>query len=108
VFTGEAGRILAGFARIERFSAQKRVTLRLTRWNSSKSRVVYRSNNNANANGGVSYSNANNDASNSNANVGSRLNNNRRYLIGVQQRGRVPNVVPRGMSLSNSGYMPER
>ena len=36
-------------------------------------RVVYRGNNNANANGGVSYANANNDASNTNANVGSRL-----------------------------------
>ena len=36
-------------------------------------RVVYRGNNNANANGGVSYANANNDASNSNAYVGSRL-----------------------------------
>ena len=41
-------------------------------------RVVYRGNNNANANGGVSYANANNDASNSNANVGSRLDNNQR------------------------------
>ncbi len=36
-------------------------------------RVVYRGNNNANANGGVSYANANNDASNANTNVGSRL-----------------------------------
>ena len=41
-------------------------------------RVVYRGNNNANANGGVSYANANNDASNSNTNVGSRLDNNQR------------------------------
>ena len=41
-------------------------------------RVVYRGNNNANANGGVSYANANNDASNSNANIGSRLDNNQR------------------------------
>lgn len=40
------------------------------------SRVVYRGNNNANANGGVANSNANNDASNSNTNVGSRLENN--------------------------------
>ena len=39
-------------------------------------RVVYRGNNNANANGGVSYANANNDASNANTNVGSRLANN--------------------------------
>ncbi len=39
-------------------------------------RVVYRSNNNANANGGVSYANANNDSANVNANIGSRLANN--------------------------------
>ena len=45
-----------------------------TYWISTASgRVVYRGNNNANANGGVSYANANNDASNTNANVGSRL-----------------------------------
>ena len=36
-------------------------------------RVVYRGNNNANANGGVSNANTNNDASNSFADVGSRL-----------------------------------
>ena len=41
-------------------------------------RVVYRGNNNASANGGVSCSNANNDASNSNANIGSRLDNNQK------------------------------
>jgi hypothetical protein len=41
-------------------------------------RVVYRGNNNANANGGVSYANANNDASNSTTNIGSRLDNNQR------------------------------
>ena len=40
------------------------------------SRVVYRSNNNANSNGGVSYANANNDSSNTNTNIGSRLANN--------------------------------
>ena len=39
-------------------------------------RVVYRSNNNANANGGVSYANANNDSSNANTNIGCRLANN--------------------------------
>ena len=39
-------------------------------------RVVYRSNNNANALGGVSYANANNDSSNTNANIGVRLANN--------------------------------
>ena len=38
--------------------------------------VVYRSNNNANANGGVSYANANNDSSNANTNIGCRLANN--------------------------------
>ena len=63
------------------------------------SRVVYRSYNNANTNGGVSYMNANNDASNTNANNGSRLANN---LIGLPHMERVPIVVPRGMSLSNS------
>ena len=41
------------------------------------SRVVYRSNNNANTNGGVAYVNANNDASNTNDNIGSRLDNRR-------------------------------
>lgn len=39
-------------------------------------RVVLRSDNNANANGGVSYANANNDSANVNANIGSRLANN--------------------------------
>lgn len=53
-------------------------------------RVVYRGNNNANANGGVSYANANNAPSNSNTNIGSRLNyNQRKIIIGVQQRERV-------------------
>lgn len=37
------------------------------------SRVVYRGNNNANANGGVAYANTNNDATNADANVGARL-----------------------------------
>lgn len=36
-------------------------------------RAVYRSNNNANANGGLVYSNANNASSNSNTNIGTRL-----------------------------------
>lgn len=35
--------------------------------------VVYRSNNNANANGGISYANANNGSSNANTNIGVRL-----------------------------------
>jgi hypothetical protein len=38
-------------------------------------RVLYRSNNNANANGGIVYTNAGNDSSNTNANIGSRLDN---------------------------------
>ena len=38
-----------------------------------RARVVYRSNINANANGGVSYANANHDSANVNADVGSRL-----------------------------------
>ncbi len=42
----------------------------------TRARVVYRSNNNANANGGVSYANANNDSANVNTNIGSRLANN--------------------------------
>ena len=43
--------------------------------------MVYRSNNNANANGGVSYSKANNDRSNVNENIGSRLANNLKNVI---------------------------
>ena len=67
------------------------------------SRVVYRGNNNANANGGVAYANATNDASNTNANIGSRLANKINYrIIGVQKQGCIPNSVPRGASLSNS------
>ncbi len=42
-------------------------------YSSSTGRVVYRGNNNANANGGVSYASANGDASNSYTFVGSRL-----------------------------------
>lgn len=40
-------------------------------------RVVGRSNNNANANGGLVYANANNASSNSNTNNGSRLANSK-------------------------------
>lgn len=70
-------------------------------------RVVYRSNNNANPNGGVANANANNDSANVNANIGSRLANNKikrlaSKILGVQHRGRVLNVVPMGRSLSNS------
>lgn len=39
-------------------------------------RCVGRSNNNANANGGLSYANANNAFSNSNSNNGARIANN--------------------------------
>lgn len=42
---------------------------------SQRCRVVGRSNNNANANGGVAYANANNASSRSNTNNGSRLAN---------------------------------
>ena len=66
--------------------------------------MVYRGNNNANANGGVSNANANNDASNANTNIGSRLANNQFFLIGVQRGGRVLHVVPRGINLSKSDY----
>ena len=45
------------------------------------SRVVNRSNNNANTNGGVAYVNANNDASNTNSNYGSRLANRKDYML---------------------------
>lgn len=52
-------------------------------------RVVYRGNNNANANGGVSYANANNAPSNSNANYGSRLNYNRNRIESAYNNGNV-------------------
>lgn len=81
------------------------------RQNSPVGRVVYRSNNNANANGGVSYANANNDASNTNANVGSRLNNLGVMVDSVASNNRPTLVLdvslssePRGMRLTKSGY----
>ena len=43
------------------------------------SRVVNRSNNNANPNGGVAYVNSNNDPSNTNANIGTRLANRKNF-----------------------------
>lgn len=49
--------------------------------------MVRRSYNNANANGGVSYSNANNDASNANANIGSRLGINQKEIMAVMSGG---------------------
>jgi hypothetical protein len=59
---------------------------------------------NNDVNAGVFASNLNNAPTNTNTNIGSRLNNNRKeILIGVQHRGLVPTVVPRGASRSNSG-----
>ncbi|QCD39594.1 hypothetical protein E7745_08685 [Duncaniella sp. C9] len=55
--------------------------MQFKRQSPSIGRVVYRGNNNANANGGVSYANANNDASNANTNVGSRLDNQQSAYI---------------------------
>ena len=43
-------------------------------------RVVGRSNNNANANGGLVYANSNNASSNANSNDGSRLANRKKKL----------------------------
>nr|WP_314158915.1 hypothetical protein [uncultured Prevotella sp.] len=47
----------------------------------SESRVVGRSNNSANANGGLVFANANNASSQSNSNIGSRLANRKIYYI---------------------------
>ena len=60
-----------------------------------------RSNNNANANGGLAYANANNASSNSNTNNGSRLANYDNRLYGVPSRdgGR---LRARSPSLGNS------
>ncbi len=82
------------------------------RQTSPAGRVVYRSNNTTNANGGVSYANANNAPSNSNANIGSRLIYHRRRIsfclpfyrptpsLDVSLRG-----APRGMSPTKSSRM---
>ena len=45
--------------------------------------MVNRSNNNANANGGVAYVNSNNEPSNANANIGSRLANRKENFNAV-------------------------
>lgn len=59
----------------------------------SQDRVLFRGYNNANSNGGISYTNANNDASNTNTNVGSRLD----YLSSVLRHSRrVGNRSDRG------------
>lgn len=72
--------------------------------------MVYRSNNNANANGGVSYANANNDSSNTNANIGSRLKLHGEGLCGPTPLYRPTLALdvslcsePRGMRHTNSG-----
>ena len=57
--------------------------------------MVYRGNNNANANGGVSYANANNDASNANTNIGSRLANNQ-FFNRRTTRGTCPSCGAEG------------
>lgn len=83
---------------------------RQQRQSSPVGRVVYRSNNNANANGGVSYANANNDSSNTNANIGSRLKLHG-VRIGILAPLYRPTLVldvslcsePRGMRHTNSG-----
>ena len=49
------------------------------------SRVVNRSNNNANTNGGVAYVNTNNAPSHTNANIGSRLANRKNFKRVVSQ-----------------------
>lgn len=71
----------------------------------SESRVVFRSYNNANANGGMSMANANNDSSNANANIGSRLENNHNNNQLVYNAGDVsPPYIPKETSPSISGY----
>jgi hypothetical protein len=75
----------------------------LSFWQKSpRGRVVYRSNNNANANGGVANANASNAPSNSNANIGSRLNYlgslhcSGCHLIGQRQVWVRPRMLRRG------------
>ena len=70
------------------------------------SRVVYRGQNNANANGGVSNANANNDASNTDTNRGSRLNNNLRKLKSAYDAGDLSPPSSRGERASVTA--PER
>lgn len=67
--------------------------------------MVYRSNNNANANGGVSYANANNDSANVNSSIGSRLANNSKDIrfLAYGKDGESIKAEPMGMHLSNSG-----
>ena len=81
-----------------------RYTEQQRRRTSPVGRVVYRSNNNANANGGVAYVNANNDASNTNTNVGSRLDRHlKRYYRRTSMRDASLYEVPRGTSHAKSG-----
>ena len=59
-------------------------------------RVVYRSNNNANANAGVGRANCGNDSSNTNANIGSRLGNSPRELQSAYRAGHACPIRCRG------------
>lgn len=74
----------------------------LFRQNSPRGRVLFRSNNNANSNGGVTNANALNAASNANANYGSRLNYlgslhcSGCHLIGQRQGWVRPRMLRRG------------
>ena len=68
-------------------------------------RVVYRGNNNANANGGVSNANANNAPSNSNTNVGSRLNYNRNKTKSAYNKGNVFPPWSRGRGATAKAVM---
>ena len=82
----------------------KNRTFAFERWRLPIGRVVYRGDSYAYPSGGVSVSDASYDSSYAYTYIGSRLNNNRKeILIGVQHRGLVPTVVPRGASRSNSG-----
>ena len=58
--------------------------------------MVNRSNNNANANGGVAYVNTNNTASNTNTNIGSRLANRKNFKRVVSQKTKkIPDIAVR-------------
>lgn len=61
----------------------------------SNGRVLGRSNNNGNANGGVAYANANNASSNSPTIFGSRLANNKRGLGISPRNNRFYGISPR-------------
>nr|DAV99761.1 MAG TPA: hypothetical protein [Caudoviricetes sp.] len=58
--------------------------------------MVYRSNNNANANAGVGRANCGNDSSNTYANIGSRLGNSPRELQSAYRAGHACPIRCRG------------